>query len=121
MSGVNISGSECFWKTFSIGLRSRQNSVPVSVSAMRPSSSLVGGAGGSAALLAQFPAEDLSGRRLRNLVDDLDHARILVGGHPLAAERDELVLARRLALLQRDERLDRLAAVLVRHADDRRL
>src|SRR3954452_8459355 len=39
MSGVNISGSECFWKTFSIGLRSRQNSVPVA-SAMSSSSAL---------------------------------------------------------------------------------
>src|SRR6185436_6686047 len=27
MFGVYISGSECVWKTFSIGLRSRQNSV----------------------------------------------------------------------------------------------
>src|ERR671933_2051153 len=123
MPGVNISGSECFWKTFSIGLRSRQNSVPVSVSAMDSSSSFLVGPGGlgSTALLAQFPAEDLPCRRLGNLVDDLDRAGVLVGRHPLLAERDELLLAGRLALLERDERLDGLAAVLVRDADDRRL
>src|SRR3954464_919358 len=121
MSAVNISGSECFWKTFSIGFRSRQNSVPVSVSAIRSSSSLVVCAAGSAALVAQFPAQDLSGRRLGNLVDDLDLTRVLVRRHPLLAEGDQLVLAGGLALLQRDERLDGLAAVLVGHADDRRL
>src|SRR3954464_2739515 len=110
MSAVNISGSECFWKTFSIGFRSRQNSVPVSVSAIRSSSSLVVCAAGSAALVAQFPPQDLSGRRLRNLVDDLDLARVLVRRHPLLAEGDQLVLACRLALLPRDDRLARLPA-----------
>src|SRR3954470_4712336 len=132
MSGVNISGSECSRKTCSMGLMSRQNSVPVA-SAMR--SSLVSGKGPertapdarargrprAASLFAQLAPQDLAGRGLRHLVDDLDLARVLVRGHPLLAERDELLGAGRRALLQADERLHGLAAVLVRHADDRRL
>src|SRR3954453_12167023 len=123
MSGVNISGSECFWKTFSIGLRSRQNSVPVA-SAMR--SSLVSGERARsvqpwASAVAQLAPQDLAGRRLRDLVEHLALPGVLVRRHPLLAERDELLGAGRRALLQADERLHGLAAVLVRYADDRRL
>src|SRR3954468_22310588 len=75
----------------------------------------------SAGAVAQLAAQDLAGRRLRDLVDHLDLPRVLVGGHPLPAERDELLLAGRGAVLQADERLHRLAPVLVRDADDGRL
>src|SRR3954452_18555579 len=126
MFGVYISGSECFWKTFSIGFRSRQNSVFASAMAP-PAGPGVGArarlrrAGRRRSAVAQLAAQDLAGRRLRHLVDDLDPARVLVRRHPLLAERDELLLAGRLALLEADERLHRLAAVLVGDADDGRL
>ena len=42
----------------------------------------------------------------------------LVVGQPVAAPRPELVLAGRLARRQHDQRLDRLAPLLVGHADD---
>src|SRR3954471_10257494 len=70
---------------------------------------------------AQLAPKDLPRRGLGYLVDDLDLPRVLVRGHPLLAERDQLVLGRRLALPEADERLDGLASVLVGHADDRRL
>jgi hypothetical protein len=52
------------------------------------------------------------------LVDELDHARVLVGRHALAAEGDQLVGVGALAGAQADEGLDRLAAIGVGDADD---
>src|SRR5947199_8569343 len=67
---------------------------------------------------AQLAAQDLAGDRLRQLIDQLDLARVLVGGHALLAVRDQFLRRRRRAGPQADERLDGLAALLVRHADD---
>jgi hypothetical protein len=50
-----------------------------------------------------------------------DLARELVGGQSLAAEADQLVGRGRPAALERDERLDGLAAIGVGHAHQRRL
>src|SRR5207247_8554793 len=74
-----------------------------------------------ARLRAQLAPQDLPRDGLRELVDDLDLARVLVRRHPLLAEGDDLLLVGRLARVQADERLDGLAAVLVRHPHHRRL
>src|SRR5215210_6917364 len=74
--------------------------------------------GASAALpAAQLPSQQLPGGRLGQLVEDLDQARVLVGGHPLAAERDELLGGDPAPGAQADEGLDGLAAVLVGDTD----
>src|SRR3954463_4050532 len=72
-------------------------------------------------LVAELPTEDLAARGLGQLVDELDLAGGLVRGHALLAERDELVGVGVRARLEADEGLDGLAAILVRHADDRGL
>ena len=51
--------------------------------------------------LAQAKALDLAGRRLRQLVEELDRARVLVGGELFLDEGLELVLAHRRARLER--------------------
>src|SRR5918912_2511363 len=67
--------------------------------------------------VAELAAQDLAGRRLGQLVDHLDQAGVLVGGHALLAERDERIGVHLLPRLEAHERLDRLAAVLVGHSD----
>src|SRR5258708_31944530 len=69
------------------------------------------------AAVAEFAAEQLAGDRLGQLVEELDLAGVLVGGHLLAAEGDELLGRGRLAGAQADVGLDGLAAVGIRHAD----
>src|SRR5690242_6977384 len=71
--------------------------------------------------MAQLAAQHLAAGGLRQLVDELDLAGVLVGGHPLLAIGDQLVGGRGLAGLEADERLDGLAAVVVSHAHDRHL
>src|SRR3954447_5258747 len=67
--------------------------------------------------LREHAAEDLPGRRLGDLRDDLDGAHALVRGDPLPHPcRDGL---RREARLDDDERLGHLAGLLVRDADHR--
>src|SRR6476659_9249295 len=46
--------------------------------------------------IAQHAAQDLPARGPGQLVDQLDHARVLVGRHALAAEGDQLVGVRAL-------------------------
>src|SRR4051794_24305390 len=62
---------------------------------------------------AQLAVQDLARHGLRQLVHELDRARVLVGRHAFLAERDEVGLAGLLTGTQADERLDRLAPVLV--------
>src|SRR5437868_5390595 len=72
-------------------------------------------------LLPELAAQDLAGDRLGQLVHQLHLAGVLVGGHALAAEGDQLLGGRLLSRPQADEGLDRLAPVLVGDADDRGL
>src|SRR4051812_47432316 len=65
--------------------------------------------------------EDLARRGLRQLVQEPDPARILVGGDAVLDERADLLGARLLPWLQHDGRRDLLAHRLVGHADHRRL
>src|SRR5207247_11329073 len=67
--------------------------------------------------VAEFAAQELAGDRLGQLVEELDLAGVLVGGHLLAAEGDELLGRGALAGAQADVGLDGLAAVSVGHAD----
>src|SRR5690349_21901027 len=69
------------------------------------------------AAVAEFAAEQLAGDRLGQLVEELDLTGVLVGGHLLAAEGDELLGRGALAGAQADVGLDGLAAVGVGHAD----
>src|SRR3954454_17487937 len=66
-------------------------------------------------LVAQLPAQDLAGDRLRDLVDDLDLPGILVRRHPLLAESDELLGFGAPSGLEADEGLDRLPTVGIRN------
>src|SRR3954452_23167738 len=69
--------------------------------------------------LAQGPAEQLPDGGLRDLVDDVEAQRLLVGSQPgLPAVLLQLLEGHRLAVGQRDARLDRLAPLLVGHTDD---
>src|SRR3954469_14828785 len=68
-------------------------------------------------LVAQLPAQDLAGDRLRDLVDDLDLPGILVRRHPLLAESDELLGFGAPSGLEADEGLDRLPTVGIRNPD----
>ena len=71
--------------------------------------------------LAQAKALDLAGRRLRQLVDELDRARVLVGRELLLDEGLELVFAHRCARLEHDEGLGLGQALAVLGADHRAL
>ena len=66
--------------------------------------------------LDEHPAQDLAGGRLRDRVDELQPADLLVGRDPLGDEGHQL-LGRGLAL-EHDERLRHLAGFLVRAGDD---
>src|ERR671932_96133 len=72
-------------------------------------------------LLAQLEALDLAGLRLRQRVEELDGARVLVGGnaalHEVLQLPDQALRVRR-PLAGDDERLDYLAPLVVGHADD---
>src|SRR5436190_3990424 len=83
-------------------------------------SSCVSGVG-AALEFAQLEALDLSGRRLRQLVDELDEARVLVGRKPFLDEGLETRFVDPLAGLEDDERLGLDEAFLVLLADDRAL
>src|SRR5262245_30958852 len=60
----------------------------------------------------QLALQDLARRALRQRGDDLDHARVLVGGEPLLAEADQLFAAGGGPLLERHHRLHLLAVAL---------
>src|SRR5207248_9428894 len=72
-------------------------------------------------IVAKLTPQDLPAGGLGELVHELDLSRVLVGSHPLLAERDQRLFGHRLPALEADECLDSLAAVLVGNADDRRL
>src|SRR5579883_3039033 len=67
--------------------------------------------------LAQLALQDLARGIARQRLDEIDGARHLVAGDPLARELDELARRQRCALLLDDDRLDRLAPLIVGHAD----
>src|SRR5580698_227206 len=62
-------------------------------------------------------AENLAGRPLRQLGDQPDPARVLVGRHLVLDERAQLVLGCARAGLERDRRADLLAELVVWQAD----
>src|ERR1700709_1922850 len=64
-------------------------------------------------LLPALAPQDLAGHGLGQLLHQDDAARVLVGGHPLLAVRDELLRGHRRPGLEAHERLDRLPALLV--------
>ena len=69
--------------------------------------------------LAQLELLELAGGGAGQRVAELDRRRALEVRHAVAAVRDEVLGRRRLALAQHDQRLDRLAPLLVGHADHR--
>src|ERR1019366_4893741 len=71
--------------------------------------------------IAQAKALDLSGRRLRQLVDELERTRVLVGCEALLDEGLQLGVASRLPGLDDDEGLGLDESVPVLDADHRRL
>ena len=72
--------------------------------------------------VAQLALQDLAGRALRQLVDDLDDPRVFVGGEPLLAEGRSARPAVALASgFERDDGLDLFAVALVGDADHRGL
>src|SRR4051794_4581440 len=68
--------------------------------------------------LGELPLEDLAGRVARQLVDEHDVARDLVAREVRLDVVSELVLRRRPARLDDDERAQPLAELLVLDADD---
>src|SRR5437016_6191215 len=68
-------------------------------------------------LCTQFTSQDLTGLTLRNVVDDLHLPWVLVPGHPLLAEGDDLLRCGRSARLERDKGLNRLAEVSIGHSN----
>src|SRR2546425_5536581 len=70
-------------------------------------------------LLSQLPSQDLAHEGHRKGGRELDGFRDLECREALLAECDDFLLRRGLSALQDHERLDRLAAVLVRHPDGR--
>src|SRR3954454_9448286 len=70
---------------------------------------------------ADLALEDLARRAHGERVDEVDDARVLVGGHALLGEGADGVRVGLRAVLEDDRRRDLLAHLLVRHADDRGL
>src|SRR6266571_5515170 len=68
-------------------------------------------------LRTQFTSQDLTGLTLRNVVDDLHLPWVLVPGHPLLAEGDDLLRCGRSSGLERDKGLNRLAEVSIGHTN----
>src|ERR687886_1473088 len=69
-------------------------------------------------LSGEFAFEDLTGRRLRQLVHEGHAARILIGGDPFFGEGDDLLLRSGLTLLHGDYGDDLLAELLMRGTED---
>src|SRR5205085_4378325 len=68
-------------------------------------------------LRTQFTSQDLTRLALRNVVDDLHLPWVLVPGHPLLAEGNDLLRCGRSAGFERDKGLYRLAEVSIRNTD----
>ncbi len=68
-------------------------------------------------LRTQFSSQDLTSLALRNVVDDLHLPWVLVPGHPLLAEGDDLLRCGRSSGFERDKGLNRLAEVSIRNTD----
>src|SRR5262245_54040450 len=68
--------------------------------------------------LFQHPAQNLSRRRLRNRVNHLEMANLLIAGHALRHESRERVQVKRSAFARHDERFRSFAPIRIRHAGD---
>src|SRR6266702_3096120 len=79
------------------------------------------GSGRGLQLRLELLLQALAGRAFGERVDELDDARVFVGGEPFLDESDDFGLAGLGARLQRHDRLDLLAEALVRDADHGRL
>jgi DNA-binding XRE family transcriptional regulator len=68
-------------------------------------------------LCTQFSSQDLTSLALRNVVDNLHLPWVLVPGHPLLAEGDDLLRCGRSCGFERDKGLNRLAEVSIGNTD----
>src|ERR1044072_4366650 len=67
-----------------------------------------------------LPLEDLSGRPLRQVVEEPDEPRVLVSGDAILDVGADLLRAQLLALDQDDRGTDLLSPLVVGHSEDRR-
>src|SRR4051794_41154126 len=100
--------------------RNRRGRTPLRLSVLSVSA-LAGGSDYLGLWYLDLALEDLPGRRLRKLVGDPHHARVLVRGHALLHVGANLLRRRVGAVLERDRRRDLLAQLIVGDAQHRRL